>query len=114
VERGGHSFDDSEDFKKAKDSGTGLALTAGPFPKGKHGHPEIISGSGFIKVQAVHSFTDPGGKGARGGVRTGDTGFFLGCHGVGFSGVRKTRHGGGFRGSRGQGLQIKQITNQGD
>jgi hypothetical protein len=98
VERGGHSFDDSEDFKQAKHGCTGLTFTRGPLAKGEDGDAEIISGPGFIKIQAFECCPHLCGECARGRVRTGCTGFFLGVHGVGFSGVRKTRHGAGFVG----------------
>ena len=114
VERGGHSFDHAENVKKTKDCGPGLAFARGPLAQGEHGHPEIIGGFAFVKVQAVHGFPDPGCEGVRGGVRAGAAGLSWGCHGVGFSGVRKTRHGAGFGVSRGQGLQVEESLDGGE
>lgn len=114
VERGGQCFDHPENVEKAKDSGPGLALPAGPFAQGEHGHPQVVGGFAFVKVQAVHGVAHPGGEGVRGGVRAGAAGLSSVCHGVGFSGVRKTRHKAGFRGSRGQGLQVKEFLNGGE
>lgn len=113
VERGGHSFDHAENVKKAKHGRTGLTFTAAPLAKGEHGHPQIIGGFAFVKVQAVHGVANPGCEGVRGGVRAGAAGLSSVCHGVGFSGVRKTRHGAGFGVSRGQGLQVEETFNQG-
>ena len=106
MERGGHSFDHAENVKKTKHGRTGLTFARGPLAQGEHGYPQIIGGFAFVKVQAVHGVPDPGGEGVRGGVRAGAAGLSSVGHGVGFSGVRKTRHGAGFGVSGGQGLQV--------
>ena len=98
MERGGQCFDHAKDIKQAHHGRTGLTFTAAPFPKGEHGDAQIIGGFAFVKVQAVHGVPDPGCEGVGGGVRAGAAGFFRGCHRVGFSGVKKARHGGRVRG----------------
>ena len=114
VERGGQCFDHAEYIEEAKHGRTGLTFTAAPLPQGKHGDTQIIGGFAFVKVQSVHGVPDPGGEGVRGGVRAGAAGLSGVCHGVGFSGVRKTRHGGGFGVSVGQGLQVEKLFNGGE
>jgi len=113
VERGGQCFDHAENVEKAKDCCPGLAFARGPLAEGGRGHPQIIGGLAFAQVQPVHGVPDPGGEGVRGGVRAGGAGLSSVCHGVGFSGVRKTRHGAGFGVSRGQGLQVKEFLDKG-